>query len=40
MHVIAESAGISDHYFANEFQEYEYFIPSPSASEQQAYNNL
>ncbi|EFX64949.1 hypothetical protein DAPPUDRAFT_265475 [Daphnia pulex] len=41
MHEIAESAGICDHYFADDSQEYESFIPSPSAADQQrAYNNL
>jgi hypothetical protein len=33
--------GISDHFFTDDSQEYESFIPSPSAADQQrAYNNL
>jgi hypothetical protein len=41
MHEISESPGISDHYFADDSQEYESFILSPSAADQQrAYSNL
>ncbi len=41
MHEIAESAGISDDYFAVDSQVYESLISSPSAADQQRpYNNL
>jgi hypothetical protein len=41
MHEIAASFGISDHYFADDSQEYDSFTPSPSAADQQrVFDNL
>ncbi len=41
MHEIAESFGISDHFFADDAQEYDSFTPSPSAADQhRVFDNL
>ena len=41
MHKIAASFGISDHYFADDSQEYDSFTPSPSAADQhRVFDNL